>query len=118
MDDSNPPAISHSLETIYRALESRRRRLILYHLRGTSDGVSGFDSVKDRISDWEDDFGNGPPRSESERELAVTLHHVHLPQLEDCGIIDYDWRTKTIRYRTDDLLEAHLELAAECDFDE
>lgn len=31
--------------------------------------------------------------------LAVRLHHAVLPRLEDAGVVEYDARNKTVRYR-------------------
>ncbi|WP_458205273.1 DUF7344 domain-containing protein [Haladaptatus sp. NG-SE-30] len=43
--------------------------------------------------------------SVSERDLeliAISLHHTHLPQLEDCGFIHYDPRSNTVERTVDE----------------
>lgn len=32
-----------------------------------------------------------------EKNLRIDLHHVHLPELADAGLIDYDARSPTVR---------------------
>ncbi|SEQ93123.1 DUF7344 domain-containing protein [Natrinema salaciae] len=32
-------------------------------------------------------------------ELRLRLHHIHLPELADDGLIDYDYRATSVRYR-------------------
>lgn len=118
MSNSREPTVSYSLETIYDALGNHRRRLVMHHLRSTPDGVSSFDAVKNQVVEWERETDRGIDSSDLERRLAANLHHVHLPKLEEYGIIEYDWRSKAIRYRPGDVLEAHLDLAAERDFDD
>lgn len=115
MTESRDQADSYSLETMYRVLRDRRRRLVLHHLRTEPDGVSTFDSVKKQVLEWESDRESETERDVHERKLTASLHHVHLPKLNDLGVIDYDWRTKAIRYRPSDVLETHLDIAAERD---
>lgn len=44
----------------------------------------------------------GDERDEPQRRVAIRLHHVTLPKLADAGVLDYDGRTNTARYRGDD----------------
>ena len=37
----------------------------------------------------------------SAERIQLRFHHVVLPRLDDVGVIDYDPRTTTVRYRTD-----------------
>nr|WP_227380784.1 hypothetical protein [Haladaptatus halobius] len=49
---------------------------------------------------------------ESEQQARTTLIHTHLPKLADHGIIEYDQRSATVRYRDGRQVEAVLEVAA------
>lgn len=118
MSDSTGPAMSYSLETIYGVLQHRRRRLVVHHLREADGGVTSLDAVRRAVLNWERRSDEVAVPSDHDRQVAVALHHVHLPKLEEHGVIEYDWRSKTIRYRPGETLEAHLDLAAERDFDE
>lgn len=41
--------------------------------------------------------------------VRIALHHRELPNLDDAGIIDYDARGNTVRYRGDSTTEDLLE---------
>lgn len=114
MCSSDDPRSIHSLETIYQALQSRRRRLVIHYLRRTSSGVAEMEAVVDWIVHREAAADAvtvvDPDHAE---DVAAALHHVHLPKLQADGVVDYDCRTRVVRYREDDLLERHLELAEE-----
>jgi len=36
---------------------------------------------------------------EDETDIAISLHHSTLPKLDDAGLIEYDPRSTTVRYR-------------------
>lgn len=115
MTQSSTPAPTHSLESIYETLQNRRRRLVLHYLRDAPDGVAQVGAVKERVHEWEAGGSRTAGIDSDDGALVTALHHVHLPMLAERGIIDFDWRTKTIRYRPDDTLEAHLDLAEKRD---
>jgi hypothetical protein len=48
-----------------------------------------------------------PGRPATDR-LAVSLRHVHLPQLDDAGIVDYDPDRSQVRYEDVSLVERLL----------
>lgn len=89
-------------------LSHRRRRYVLHCLSMTDDPVR-FDELVDRIVRWEREMDTG--RSENHRrDVAIDLHHHHLPKLIEQTAIDYDRRTKTIRFSGDETLERWLTL--------
>ncbi|WP_438267503.1 DUF7344 domain-containing protein [Haladaptatus halobius] len=47
-------------------------------------------------------------KADSLDEIEVTLFHHHLPKLANIGLIEFDKRTKTIRYRNDPRVESLL----------
>lgn len=74
-------------DDLYRALASRsRRRLVASLLDGDT---SSPDQLVSLLCGWElaDTVLVGPDRR---RELAVRLHHVHLPVLQEAGLVNYD----------------------------
>ncbi|AEH35352.1 hypothetical protein Halxa_0713 [Halopiger xanaduensis SH-6] len=45
------------------------------------------------------------------RQIRTELQHVHLPKLEDAGVLEHDPRSETVRYWTQPSLEEWLEHA-------
>ncbi|WP_132057491.1 DUF7344 domain-containing protein [Halorussus amylolyticus] len=80
------------LDALFECLASRQRRLVLTHLVETDDGIATFSNLIRHV------LGEGT-RDEDRERLAVRLHHVHLPKLDDHGFVEYDARSETVRYR-------------------
>lgn len=62
-----------------------------------------FDRRPDTVSTVEDLAAAIDARDaavETETRITIRLHHVVLPKLADRGNVDYDPRSKTVRYRT------------------
>ncbi|WP_254279926.1 DUF7344 domain-containing protein [Haloarcula marina] len=97
----------NTLDTLHRCLANKRRRMILYYLHRTEDGVASLDDFVDYIVSQE--ANSSAPDS---TRVAIALYHKHLPMLADCGLIDFDRRTETARYSpdsTDDYARALLD---------
>ncbi len=100
-----------SLETLVPLAADRRRRQALHHLRHETNGQTTIDDLIDALSDSE----SGPHDQQIDREeLAIQLHHVHLPKLTEVGVVDFDTTEGTVRYQPDEQIERILdELTAE-----
>lgn len=81
------PQINRLLDTL---ADNIRRELIYYFENFTSDETASLDAVATHIE------RRVPSKNQS--ELRYSLHHSHLPKLEENGWIDYDNRTNDIRY--------------------
>lgn len=86
-------------------LEDHHRRLLLRYFVETSDRTASIDECVSYILQAEME-GPGEPPSRDGVEIA--LHHIHIPKLADAGILEYDARHRTVRYRGHDRLEASL----------
>lgn len=102
---SEPPSGRVSSDTLtesdrFRLLSAKRRRLIL-ELLSESTAPVVLEELAAAVRTREDEPG------ERDGDVAVALHHVHLPMLADLGVIDYDPSSKRIRawHGTDDLLD-------------
>lgn len=73
-----------------------------------ADPDSGSDSAVDTDSRSETGSGIDPERHH--QRVAVSLHHNCLPKLDRTSVLDYDPRSKTVRYRGDERVTAFLEL--------
>lgn len=106
----------HSLDAVFEALRDRRQRYALYHLQEAE--ICGIDELTDRIAAWEQAEGSGEQeKAENETlrtEINAALHHHHLPRLDESGLVEYDERTCTVRFREPPLvLERVLSIAAD-----
>lgn len=97
-----PPSIDETLEL----LADRERRRVLEHLVEKSTDSASIAELREQLGDGptgEPGCGSGLDRFE------LSLHHIHLPMMDAAGIVEYDARSKDLRYRPDDRLETWLE---------
>ena len=87
---------SARLDELFRILSNRRRRRVLYSLVDSEESVIECSQLVDRLADGPATVGAGGDSSEA--AVARDLYHVHLPRLEDAGIVEYDRRQGTVRY--------------------
>ena len=52
-------------------------------------------------------------RPDDREQIALRLHHMALPKLADLGLLDYDARSKTVRYHDHPLLNEWWDREAE-----
>lgn len=108
--------VTEDLGEIFGLLRSARRRYLLYHLYGHEAEVTDSDDAIDAVCAYEKLGGERdgfPPRE----QVRIDLHHAQFPLLEDAGIIDYDPRQETIRYRGSASLEEWLEYSRHVELD-
>ncbi len=70
------------LSPIFDLLSDRRRLRLIAHLSCRSGEPVGLDALVDVVAAAE-------PTADRER-VAISLAHVHLPKLEQAGLIEYD----------------------------
>lgn len=78
-----------------RASDERGRALS--YLREKEGETASFVELVVHLAGEESSRGDA---SAVER-IAVALYHVHLPRLEEAGVVEYDRRSRTVRYRGD-----------------
>lgn len=86
-----------SLDAAFRALGAAPRRRALGHLLDGS-GVVAVAELVDRLhteSDTEAGSGHGADGL-SRLDRHIGLVHVHLPLLEEAGIVEFDRRSRTV----------------------
>lgn len=96
------------VDQLLSALSSRPNRYVLSYLRESPDDVASVGELADHVVDRQD--GADPGRRE---RVAVRLHHSGLPKLAAAGVVDYDPRTNTVRYRGHPAVERCSDLLAE-----
>ena len=89
------------LDRLYDVLaDERRRRLLSYLHRKDSDVASLVELIDylvvheaDSVADLDTD------------DVAISLYHTDLPKLADAGLVEYDERSRTVRYRGGGVIE-------------
>lgn len=80
---------------ILSVLANQRRRRLLAYLHDKDGDVASFAELTDYLvvgeADSVDDLDTDG--------VAISLHHTDLPKLADVGLIEYDTRSQTVRYR-------------------
>ncbi|AEH38324.1 DUF7344 domain-containing protein [Halopiger xanaduensis] len=103
-----------SLDAHLDVLANERRRYLLEFLWDQPGRVGSFEAAtKHTIAQLGRKYGSQPNHD----DIQVDLQQHHLPKLADAGIIEYDVRSQTIRYRSNDRLEEIYERIAEFERD-
>ena len=71
----------------YRELPGSSRRRHLFDVLDAREAVVGLETVAEAVAEREPTSSTTPDVVE---EIAITLHHNHLPKLADAGIIEYE----------------------------
>lgn len=91
MDASHPPP-SNTGDDPFAVLSNEHCRHVVRYFRQSSEPVAQLDGLVEYSARLADD--------ETTRDShAIALHHVALPKLADAGVLDYDIRNNTVRYR-------------------
>ncbi len=92
------------LDACLELVADRRRRNLIHQLRHDGNEQTTIDTLVDRLNRGERSAGKDrPPTREG---LAIQLYHTHLPKLADHGVVEYDPERGTVRYLSDERLEA------------
>jgi hypothetical protein len=51
-----------------------------------------------------------PDQSINHEQIALKLHHVHLPKMGEAGVIDYDHAERTVEYHGEDSRGRYLKI--------
>lgn len=92
VDDPNTPSLK--LDAIFDLLSNEHRRHILYHFHEQPQAVATVDELVRHLRTQFDAREAG----DTDR-LRIQLLHSHLPKLESHGILEYNERSETVRYR-------------------
>lgn len=87
LPSERPEAGSITESEYHRLLSSARRRALLDVLR---DGSTPMDVETLAMEVREEEQRTGSADQDAMDRIAITLHHVHLPKLDEVGIVDYD----------------------------
>lgn len=102
------------MEDIVEAMADPRSRCIVSHFESVSVDVVELDDLVDSVVEMEAEAAGEPTgagdREDHRQRVAVALHHSRLPKLDEAALVDYDPRSKTVRYWGDDRLATVLDM--------
>lgn len=81
-------ATSGELDRRFGILSDRRRRFVLLALAEES-GAYTLRDLAERVVAWEEGKLPREVTEEERKRASVSLYHVHLPKLDDAGMIEY-----------------------------
>ena len=85
------------LDATFDALANPRCRVALRHLAECDDALVVDDLVAHLAGEFDE--------AASETRLGTSLHHTHLPKLDDAGLVEYDPDCGLVRLRDDSRFE-------------
>lgn len=89
-DRGVPQNSSERLESI---LADDACRHAVEYLQTVAEPVASLDEVAEHVAEQRDD-----PTVDCLDDVAVRLHHMCLPRLDEAGVVDYDSRSHVVRY--------------------
>jgi len=77
------PGATSTAETdaLFSVLADANRRFVLSHL-AQREASPALDHLTGALAEWNDDLDR--------EDARIALHHVHLPKLEEAGLLTYD----------------------------
>lgn len=96
-----PPNDTDEQTAAHDALACGYRRRIIDYLVVGEDDVATVEELIAALLDHDGFTGN-------RKHVTVKLHHIALPKLTALGFIEYDDRSRTVRYRESPVLEREL----------
>lgn len=94
-------ASTDEVGTLFGLLADEHCRAVLAYFHEEAVDVASIDEIQD--SEYYS------TRGDEEGELAILLHHVTIPKLVACDLVDYDPRQQLVRSRETALVESVLE---------
>lgn len=99
--------VSEYHDVIFDVLSVARCRYLIYYLLALDGNVAGFEAAVNAVYRYE---AAGTEYDDAPREnIRVDLHHTQVPRLAEAGILEYDRRQGTLRFRGDPALEEWAE---------
>ena len=98
------PDVSDYHDVVFDALSVARRRYLIYYLLSLDANVVEFEAAVNAVYKYEA-AGTENEDTTLRENVRVDLHHTHVPRLANAGLLEYDRRQGTIRFRGDSVLE-------------
>ncbi|MFA9518308.1 hypothetical protein ACERIT_14020 [Halopenitus sp. H-Gu1] len=89
-DDETDPTLSK--DTVFGMLSNHRRRRVIEHLSEAEDGRMTIRDLSEVIAAEENDVSPAEVTYKQRKRVYTSLYQIHLPTLDDNGIVDYEKR--------------------------
>lgn len=99
VDAASIPDVTPSTDCLFRAISDRRRREALQCL--SDNRVSSLGALSVEVAGRERPDATSPRTAAEPQDVQLTLHHVHLPLLDDAGFVRYDTKNDLITITND-----------------
>lgn len=100
--DTTEQAATAGRSMRYRAVAVDRRRAACDVLAECDEGTLSLEALAEAVARRETDVSEA---GDGERQVAITLHHLHLPLLASAGVLEYDAARKRVRPDPDALAQ-------------
>lgn len=105
-NDSTASREGATADDVCSVLANEQCRSVLYYFQESTQDVVSVEDLAAFISERNNIIV-------TREQATIVLQHIALPKLEDAGIIEYDERSSTVRYRGHPQLESIVRLVAE-----
>lgn len=92
---ASPATDAQDLDERYSLLSDRQRRCVV-EILSEEDPPIALRELATEVASRETEAGSENVPSDTIDEIAVTLHHIHLPKLDAANIVDYDVKANTV----------------------
>ncbi|MFA9501151.1 hypothetical protein ACERIM_00035 [Natrinema sp. H-ect1] len=89
------PVEETSVDELLKLISHQRRRAIL-DLLFTHDRPLTITDLRNEVVEKEQDAEITEIPSERVKQVQISLHHVHIPKLEEKGVVNYDSNRKIV----------------------
>lgn len=99
-----------SQEVVFEMLSNRRRRFVVHYLLEVDDVVE-LRELSRRVAAWENGKRPDEITSQERRRVYNALQQVHLPKMDDAGLVEFDSSRGTVSAAEDlNDLQVYLEI--------
>lgn len=111
--ESGASGVSH--DQGFDLLSNHRRRYVLYYLH-ESDQRAELGELAEVVAAWENEVSVSEVSSADRKRVYTSLQQVHLPRMDDLGVVDFDDREGTVRLGpASDDLDVYMEVVTGAD---
>lgn len=90
-------------DQVLSALETELNRYVVWYFRESDESVATLDELVEYVATNHDGSDLGNPE-----HVSIRLWHAGLPKLADRGVLEYDRRSETVRWRGHPVLETDV----------